>query len=120
MQNELQRYRNMLQITPRFATGRILNDQLQPVGYCGVNWHDRIQDIISDIEQHRYNYYSLVETGAAPSRIIIVRDDPPYLRTEADDNQDNNLQYMPTCCHRHSALYCQTDETTLRNPTDVT
>ena len=105
MQNQSNDPRDILQITPRFATGRILNDREQPVGYCGVNWHDRNQDIIPDIDEHRFNYYSLAQAGAAPSRIIIVRDNPPYLRTEADDNQANNLGNLPTCGHGHSALY---------------
>ena len=105
MQNQSNDPRDILQITPRFATGRILNDQLQTVGYCGVNWHDRAQDIIPDIDERRFNYYSLAQAGAAPSRIIIVRDYPPYLRTEADDNQANNLRNLPTCGHGHSALY---------------
>ena len=105
MRNQSNDPRDILQITPRFATGRILNDQGQTVGYCGVNWHDRAQDIIPDIDERRFNYYSLAQAGAAPSRIIIVRDNPPYLRTEADDNQANNLGNLPTCGHGHSALY---------------
>lgn len=105
MRNQNDDPQEILQVVPRFTTGRILNSNGQAVGYCGVDWHDRAQDMICDITDRRFNYYSLARPGSAPSRITVVQDIPPYLRTEPDDNRANNLQNLPACSHGHRCLY---------------
>jgi hypothetical protein len=63
---------------------------------CG-SWGERLKaDAIVDIDFRAHTYF-VQEPGTNRVEVIVVNDNPRYLRSTPDPNSSNNLDNLPNC-----------------------
>lgn len=62
----------------------------------GQRWVETAAMVIFDIDYDRRSYY-VEEDGKKVKIVVIRKEDKPYLRTEKDNEESNNLLDLPEC-----------------------
>lgn len=58
-------------------------------------WEKTVEQAIREIESHQTEFY--VGTGPNKSKVIVIDDNPKYLRAVPDEYKGNNLDNLPSC-----------------------
>lgn len=79
-------------------TGRN-HEHLTHIGNIAGKWRFTVEDAITQIQMKTSGFYTLEKsTGLRmPIGIVRVKDKPPYLRTYADGQWNDNLLLQPDC-----------------------
>ena len=63
----------------------------------GDGWQEKLSDVVLKIRLNIATYFTLVDGGRAEIHVVSPEAGVPFLRTNADDGNMNNLLNLPRC-----------------------
>ncbi len=86
----------LVEMNPKDKTNKGFKDEQRIVEISGVGWECKVVDAVFDIENKLVNYYTMVDGERAEVEVVTPKFGLPYLRTNKDESDENNLLSLPS------------------------